>query len=631
MVAGTAPPGEECITNGSVAIASVGFQGTLGTARLVSDQRGTGSFDDRPMVAAGQHGMVWVAWSQGPDADACQDVGTGDRIEVAVSHDAGRTFSDPVAMPADGGHSAFGVRLVPLPGGQVAVSWTETTAAGDQAVLVSVLGAGGRPRQPEPALTGDGPPLALPGASFYDFPAGDIAALPDGKLVVAAPFWASGRSVIKLAAGTPGGRWQETSLSPPAGADLLLPALGLLSPGDVRLLCAVHTRLGDRLGYDWAGITVTGQGPSVSSGGLTALTPAPPGPGFFEIGEELALAPTQDGLLTAVVVAGQHGAALETAAFSAPPAATAPPHNTGTPASRTPVARNAGDIRTRRARCQHGKGREHLAARIRHHGRVADGGSAVLCRGSRRPAPPAPPPKDRTARPAPPARPQKTVKRHVRGTAPTALTAAERRRGSQVKHAIVRADVLDCPERMRLTPAPSTEAPGRGDDDPGGLAPAPRRPMASDQQACYDEGAGDQAGDPGDVPDPRERAGGRRAGAQCRRQPRHAHDDHPEGERAVAQPGGSGKRRHGRGEPGRRAPARRGPLPVRPGRRRRHQPVTAAPLKYASWSPPTTAATTGTATASAGLPGPISAPASSALSADGKMEAAPTTGITRAP
>ena len=335
VVAGTAPPGEECITNGSVAIASVGFQGTLGTARLVSDQRGTGSFDDRPMVAAGQHGMVWVAWSQGPDADACQDVGTGDRIEVAVSHDAGRTFSDPVAMPADGGHSAFGVRLVPLPGGQVAVSWTETTAAGDQAVLVSVLGAGGRPRQPEPALTGDGPPLALPGASFYDFPAGDIAALPDGKLVVAAPFWASGRSVIKVAAGTPGGRWQETSLSPPAGADLLLPALGLLSPGDVRLLCAVHTRLGDRLGYDWAGITVTGQGPSVSSGGLTALTPAPPGPGFFEIGEELALAPTQDGLLTAVVVAGQHGAALETAAFSAPPAATAPPHNTGTPASRT--------------------------------------------------------------------------------------------------------------------------------------------------------------------------------------------------------------------------------------------------------------------------------------------------------
>ena len=264
MVAGTAPPGEECITNGSVAIASVGSQGRLGAARLVSDQRGTGSFDDRPMVAVGQHGMVWVAWSQGPDADACQDVGTGDRIEVAVSRDAGRTFGAPVAMPGDGGHSAFGVRLAPLPGGQVAVSWTETTGTGDQAVLVSVLGADGHPRQPEQALTGDGPPLVLPGASFYDFPAGDIAALPDGRLVVAAPFWTAGRSVIKLAAGTPGGQWQRTSLNPPAGADLLLPALGLLSPGDVRLLCAVHTRSGDRLGYDWAGVTMTSHGPAVS-------------------------------------------------------------------------------------------------------------------------------------------------------------------------------------------------------------------------------------------------------------------------------------------------------------------------------------------------------------------------------
>jgi hypothetical protein len=337
VVAGTAPPGEECIANGSVAIASVGSKGTLGAARLVSDQRGTGSFDDRPMVAVGQHGMVWVAWSQGRDADACQDVGTSDRIEVAVSRDAGRTFSHPIAMPAAGGHSAFGVRLAPLPGGRAAVSWTETMPTGHQAVLVSVLGAGGHPGQPAQALTGGGPPLALPGASFYDFPAGDIAALPDGKLLVAAPFWVSGRSVIKLAAGTPGGRWQQTTLNPPAGADLLLPSLGLLSKGDVRLLCAVHTRVGDHLGYDWAGITVTSQGPRTSSPGLTALTPAPPGPGFFEIGEELTLATAPGGLLSAVVVAGQHGATLETARFSAPPAptATATPSTTSRPASAT--------------------------------------------------------------------------------------------------------------------------------------------------------------------------------------------------------------------------------------------------------------------------------------------------------
>jgi hypothetical protein len=340
VVAGTAPPGEQCIANGSVAIASVDSGGRLGAARLVSDQRGTGSFDDRPAVAAGPHGLVWVAWSQGPDTDACQNVGNGDRIEVAVSHDGGRNFGAPAVMPADGGHSAFGVRLAPLPGGQVAVSWTETTSGGDQAVLVSVLADGARPRQPSVALTGDGPPLVLPGASFYDFPAGDIAALPDGTLVVAAPFWASGGSVIKLASGTPGGRWQAAALRPPPGSDLLLPALGVLSPDRVLLLCAAHTRAGDRLGYDWAGVTAGGPGPPGTDAGLRALTPAPPGPGFFEIGEELALAPAPGGLLTAVVVAGLDGAALETAAFRVLPAATAPPGPAGSPVATpgTPAA-----------------------------------------------------------------------------------------------------------------------------------------------------------------------------------------------------------------------------------------------------------------------------------------------------
>jgi hypothetical protein len=80
---------------------------------------------------------------------------------------------------------------------------------------------------------------------------------------------------------------------------------------------------------------MTSHGPAVSPAGLTTLTPAPPGRGFFEIGEELALARTQDGLLTAVVVAGRDGAALETATFSAPPPA-APPSARGTPASTTP-------------------------------------------------------------------------------------------------------------------------------------------------------------------------------------------------------------------------------------------------------------------------------------------------------
>jgi len=62
------------------------------------------------MVAVGPGGAVWVAWSQGPDSDACQDVGTGDRIEVAAAHDGGRTFGASVAMPGEEGDAAFGVR-----------------------------------------------------------------------------------------------------------------------------------------------------------------------------------------------------------------------------------------------------------------------------------------------------------------------------------------------------------------------------------------------------------------------------------------------------------------------------------------------------------------------------------------
>lgn len=320
VVAGTAPSGESGIPNGSVAIANVDSGGRLGPARLVSDQRGTGSFDDRPAVAVGQNGTVWVAWSQGPNSDAGPNslVGAHDRLEVAVSHDGGRTFGAPVTMPADGGHAAFGARLAPLPGGRVAVSWTETTGAG-LSVFVAVLGPDGQLTGPWRVLTGAAPPVTLPSASFFDFPAGDIVALPGGSLVVAVPIWQSGQSVIELAAGTPGGQWRVSApVGPPAGADLLLPALGLLPGGRVRLVCAVHTRSDDGLGYDWADFTVTGQGAATMTTGLTALTPAPPGPGFYEIGEELSLTQTPADLLTALVVAGSGGATLQTAAWPLP-------------------------------------------------------------------------------------------------------------------------------------------------------------------------------------------------------------------------------------------------------------------------------------------------------------------------
>jgi len=340
VVAGVAPPGQACIAGGSVAIANLSGRGRLGPVRLISDQRGTGRFDDRPTVAAGPGGTVWAAWSQGPDSDACQNVGAGDRIEVAVSHDGGRRFGPPVEMPAGGGSSAFGVRLAPLGGNRVAVSWTEVTGPGDQAVLVSVISPAGQVSPPQQVLTGDALPLVLPGASFYDFPAGDIAALPDGRLVVAAPFWSSDRSVIDVAAGVPGGRWRVSGISPPAGAGLLLPALGFLTPAGVVLVCAVHVRAADRLGYDWTNLRLDGAEVHQAAR-LARLTPSPAGPGFFELGEELTLSGSPGGLLSAVVVAGRDGAVLQAESWTAPyPAAASASAAASAPAARPGSAPN---------------------------------------------------------------------------------------------------------------------------------------------------------------------------------------------------------------------------------------------------------------------------------------------------
>ncbi|HLI39641.1 MAG TPA: hypothetical protein VKV80_20210 [Streptosporangiaceae bacterium] len=343
VVAGVAPGGSACITGGSVAIARVLPGGRLSAATLVSDQRGSGYFDDRPAVAAGSGGTVWVAWSEGAGADACQPVGTGDRLVVAVSHDGGRTFGAPVTMPAAGGDAAFGARLTPLGKDRVAVNWTESAGDGREKVLVSVLGPGGQVLPPQTVLLGGRPPLTLPGASFYDFPAGDITALPGGGLMVAAPLWQGGRSVIGVAVGRPGSSWQTSAVVPPPGSDLLLPALGVTSASQVRLLCAVHHRVDDRLGYASALLSVSPGRDADQAAGLAPVTPAPAGPGFYEIGEELFLTRSPGGLLSAVVVAGRGGARLETESWAAPPASPPPSPAASHAATPRPGASHRGD------------------------------------------------------------------------------------------------------------------------------------------------------------------------------------------------------------------------------------------------------------------------------------------------
>jgi hypothetical protein len=96
----------------------------------------------------------------------------------------------------------------------------------------------------------------------------------------------------------------------------------------------------------------------------------------------------------------------------------------------------------------------------------------------------------------------------------------------------------------------------------------------SDKQSRDDEAAGNQAGDPGDVADLRQRISGQRAGTQRHRQPRHAHHEDPGGEGTVAHPGRPGQRWHRRRQPERRSSAPGRLLSGRPG------PPAAPPPDY---------------------------------------------------
>jgi hypothetical protein len=295
---------------------------------LVDDARVSGHFDDRPAVAAAPAGDVWVSWSQGPDADACQAVGDGDVPMVAVSADGGHRFGAPVALPATAGWSAFGVRVAPTTGGDAVAAWLQTapmTGGGraEEAVVQDLHGAElvGPPRV---VATGTAPPLVLPGASFYDFPVLDVSALDAGRIALAWPSWSAGRSVVSVAAGTLTGPWTTTTVAPPPGADLLLPALAASGPTALRLVCAVHLRVGDRLGYATALLPAAAGAASTSS--VSAVTPDPAGPGFFEIGEELTLSTVGSRLVTAEVVGGAAGAQLQTQSWPLPAVAvTRPP------------------------------------------------------------------------------------------------------------------------------------------------------------------------------------------------------------------------------------------------------------------------------------------------------------------
>ncbi|HVB27972.1 MAG TPA: hypothetical protein VNE21_08685, partial [Mycobacteriales bacterium] len=326
-----------CLVGGSVAVMHVTATGATATGAtatsrgnwtaLVDDQRATAGFDDRPAIAAGTDGLVWAAWSHGPAAERCEVVGHHDVIELAVSRDGGRRFSRPMTLPSLGAGAAFGVRLATLDAGRVAVAWTELSPTGSYAVALTVADASGGYGRVRVLARGTAVPRVLPGASFFTFEVAGLARLGSGRLAVSWPDWRAGRADVVVAVGSPGGPWRSTTVAPPSGADLLLPAVAAAGGTELRLVCAVHRRAGDALGYASALLDVTTAGQPRVRTPIRLFTPLAPGPGFFEIGELLVLAAGDTGgLTTALVVAGATGSTVQTATWPAPavPPAAAP-------------------------------------------------------------------------------------------------------------------------------------------------------------------------------------------------------------------------------------------------------------------------------------------------------------------
>lgn len=283
-----------CLPGGSVFVVRYRPGSGFGTPVIVDNQLGKAGFDDRPMIAAGPGGTVWAAWSHGTAAGECDVVGRNDQIEVAVSHDGGRSFSAPVALPRVAGGAAFGVRIAPLPTGSAALTWTELRPDGSFRVVFATVTGSGNPSPPVAVATGLTLPLVLPGASFYAFTTASVAPYGSGGVALAWATELAGRAVVEVSARTgPRSPWRTLTINPQAGADLLTPALAADGAGGVRLLTGVHLRVGDATTYASARLTPTSSGGIQLSTPLTLLAAPQPGPGFYEYGELLSLQTTR--------------------------------------------------------------------------------------------------------------------------------------------------------------------------------------------------------------------------------------------------------------------------------------------------------------------------------------------------
>lgn len=305
--------GPGCIPQSSVYLATT-TPGSLafGTPVVVDDHRQGGGFDDRPFVAAGPGGRLWVAWSHGQPGDQCQIVGRSDQIEITSSTNGGRSFTAPVTLPKVTSGAAFGVQVAPLGGDRAAVSWAELSGT-QVTVVMTVVSASGTYSPPHQVAQDPSLPRTLDNrAGFFAFSLPSLVSFDHHRdLALAWPWWSDGSGVIEVAVSRDLGRsWTTNVVSPGPGTDLLLPALAPDGPNHLRLLFAVHAAAGRSVGYSTLVASVGSAHGAVGLGPATQVLAGPPGPGFKELGEFLFLSPSPRAVLGGAVAGGSAGATL---------------------------------------------------------------------------------------------------------------------------------------------------------------------------------------------------------------------------------------------------------------------------------------------------------------------------------
>lgn len=312
VAAGNAPGA--CLPGGSVYVAATKGHGLdFASPVVVDDRRGGGGFDDRPFVAAGPDGTLWVAWSHGPLGQECEIIGSSDQVQVSHSRDGARSFSTPVTLPKLTSGPAFGVQVAPIGKDQAAVSWAELGSDGQVTVVVSLVRADGSFAGPRVVAVDTALPSVLPGpASFFSFSLPSLVSFDaHHDLALTWPVWKDQAAHLVVAVSRDlGATWSTTTVAPSPGTDLLLPALADNSQG-LRLLFAVHTRADDAVGYASAEVGIDPARGAPVVGTPSTVIASQPGPGFKELGEFLLLSSSADQVVGAVVNGGPTAATLD--------------------------------------------------------------------------------------------------------------------------------------------------------------------------------------------------------------------------------------------------------------------------------------------------------------------------------